>query len=256
MTTMSHVSPARKHRGVAAVALAFVLAHAPGPASAGPGATLRPYAARYQVSYKGLRGGELESSFRQAGEPGLWLYESRVYPNILGRLAVSSQARERSTMSVTPAGVRPLAFSFNDGSENSHKDVQLSYDWAAGKATGTAEGKAVAYDLAPGTHDTASVQAAVILDLLAGRKPQAYRIITGDKIGDYRYWTEGTQQVMTPWGQFEAEIWASQRNGSNRISKVWYAPALGYVPVQAVQYRKGNVEVQMKLVKLQRESAT
>jgi hypothetical protein len=62
------------------------------------------------------------------------------------------------------------------------------------------------------------------------------------------------QQVMTPFGQVEAEVWANQRDGSNRVSKVWHAPSLGYVPVQAIQYRKGTPEVQMKLVKLQRKS--
>ncbi|MCE3285852.1 MAG: hypothetical protein K0R70_2108, partial [Steroidobacteraceae bacterium] len=76
---------------------------------------LRPYTARYHVSYRGLSGGEIESSFRQGGQPGLWQYETRVYPNLFGRIAVSSQAHELSTMQVSPGGVRPLSFSFDDG---------------------------------------------------------------------------------------------------------------------------------------------
>ena len=95
-------------------------------------------------------------------------------------------------------------------------------------------------------------EAAMIQELLAGRKPQAFKIVTGGKLREYRYWPEGKQQVMTPYGQVEAEVWASQRTGSNRVNKTWHAPSLGYVPVQAVQYRKGNPEVQMKLVKLKR----
>ncbi len=94
----------------------------------------------------------------------------------------------------------------------------------------------------------------MILELLAGRKPQSFKIITGGKLREYRYWPEGTQQVMTPYGQVEAEVWASQRTGSNRVTKTWHAPSLGYVPVQAIQYRKGNPEVQMKLVRLQRQA--
>ena len=34
---------------------------------------------------------------------------------------------------------------------------------------------------------------------------------------------------MTPFGQFEAVVWANQRDGSTRVTKVWHAPALGYV---------------------------
>jgi hypothetical protein len=215
--------------------------------------TMQPYTARYQVSYRGLSGGEIESSFKRGAASGQWQYETRVFPNLFGRIAVSPQAREVSTMVITSTGVRPMSFSFNDGSESSTKDVRLNYDWTARTVTGDAEGKPVSYTLTPGTQDTASVQAAMIQERLAGRKPQSFRIITGNKMRDYRYWQEGTAQIMTPFGQVETEVWANQRDGSKRVSKVWHAPSLGFVPVQAIQYNKGNPEVQMKLVKLDRK---
>ena len=213
---------------------------------------LRPYTARYHVSYRGLSGGEIESSFRPGPQPGLWHYETRAYPSFLGRLAVSSQAHESSTMQVSADGVRPLSFSFDDGASDRKKDIKLNYDWTAGKLTGVAEGKPIEFELVAGVQDTASVQAAMIQQRLAGRKPQSFKIVTGGTLREYRYWLEGTQQVMTPFGQIEAEVWANQRDGSTRVSKVWHAPSLGYVPVQAIQYRKGNPEVQMKLVRLER----
>jgi hypothetical protein len=212
----------------------------------------KPYTARYQVSFRGLNGGEIEAGFRRAKEPDQWQYETHAFPSLLGRLAVSGAARELGRMEITPAGVRPLFFEFEDGTAAGEKDVHVFYDWAAGKATGTAKGSTVVMELVPGTQDTASVQAAMIQELMAGRKPQSFRLITGNKVHDYRYWTEGTQQVSTPFGKFEAVVWANQRTGSNRVSKVWHAPALGYVPVQAIQYRKGKAEVVMKLLKLTR----
>ena len=227
---------------IAAVAGAWLMA-APGIALGDQAITpagLQPYTARYQVSYRGLNGGEIESSFQHGTAAGLWQYETRVFPTLLARVAISSQAHERSVIQVNPAGIRPLSFNFNDGSNSSEKDVRLDFDWNALTVTGTFEGKPVSLPLTPGTHDTSSVQAAMIQELLTGRKPQ----------GEYRYWPEGMQQVMTPYGQVEAEVWASQRTGSNRVTKTWHAESLGYVPVQAIQYRKGKPEVQMKLVKL------
>lgn len=215
-------------------------------------AAFQPYKARYQVSYRGLSGGEIEVSFRRGKEVNQWQYETHAFPSLLGRLAVSTETHEVGRMLITPAGVRPLSFEFEDGSEAGAKDVHVAYDWAGGKATSTAKGTTVTISLVPGTQDTASVQAAMIQELLAGRQPQAFRLITGNKVHDYKYWSEGTQQVTTPFGRFDAEVWANQRPGSNRVSKVWHAPALGYVPVQAIQYRKGKAEVEMKLVKLQR----
>jgi len=220
------------------------------PLSLGEDTGLQPYKARYQVTYRGLNGGQIENSLGRANLPGHWLYQTRAYPSLLGRVAVSPNAREHSVMQITPSGVRPLSFDFNDGSDGSRKDVRFQFDWTTGRVRGEAEG--VPFDLAvqPGTQDTASVQAAMIVELLAGRSPRGFPILTGSKLREYRYWPEGKATVTTPFGQFETVVWANQRDGSTRVTKVWHAPALGYVPVQAIQYRKGQAETQMKLVAL------
>lgn len=222
------------------------------PAVHGNEQTLQPYKARYQVTFRGLSGGQIESSLSRGTAAGQWLYETRAFPSLIGRVAVSPHARERSTMQITPSGVRPLTFDFNDGSEGTTKDVRFTFDWTAGRVRGEAAGTPFDLALLPGTQDTASVQAAMIIDLLAGRSPAGFPILTGSKLREYRYWPEGKATVMTPFGQFETVVWANQRDGSTRVTKVWHAPALGYVPVQAIQYRKGQAETQMKLLALTR----
>lgn len=237
-----------RRAGLAAVAvLAATAVQADAPAQ-----SLQPYKARYQVSYRGLSGGQIEASLTRGNVPGQWLYETRAYPNLFGRVAVSPEARERSTMQISDGGVRPLSFTFDDGSADTDKDVRHEFDWAAGEVRGSEKHGPFAMAVTPGTQDTASVQAAIIVELLAGREPRAFRILTGNKLRDYRYWPEGRATVVTPYGQFDAVVWASQREGSTRVTKVWHAPSLGYVPVQAMQYRKGQPEVQMRLVALER----
>ena len=235
-----------------AALLASVTLALTAPLSHAKDTALQPYKARYQVTFRGISGGQIESSMSRGSVPGQWLYETRAFPSLLGRVAVSPNARERSTMQVTPSGVRPLTFDFNDGSDSSTKDVRFKFDWTASRVQGEAEG--VPFDLAvqPGTQDTASVQAAMIIELLAGRSPAGFPILTGRRLREYRYWYEGKATVMTPFGQFDALVWANQRDGSTRVTKVWHAPALGYVPVQAIQYRKGQAETQMKLLALTR----
>lgn len=213
---------------------------------------MQAYTARYQVSYRGLSGGQIEASFRPAPAAGRWIYETRAFPNILGRLAVSPSAREHGTMIVGPSGVQPLDFSFDAGTDDPVKDARHTFDWGARKVSGVAKGKPFTHDLVPGDQDTASVQAAMIVERLNGRMPTGFRILSGDDLREYRYWMEGRQQVVTPFGQVEAEVWASQRIGSDRVSRIWHAPSLGFVPVQAIQYRKGSPEVQMRLLRLQR----
>jgi hypothetical protein len=213
---------------------------------------LTPYKARYQVSYRGISGGQIESSLRKGSAPGLWMFESRPFPNLLGRVAISPDARQRSTMEVSGTTVRPLQLVFDDGSDSGVKDVSATFDWPSGHVRGESKGKAFELDVPPGTQDPASVQPAMLAALLAGLEPQGFRILNGARLETYRYWPEGRATVVTPYGQFEAVIWASQRDGSKRVNRVWHAPALGYLPVQAIQYNKGRPDVQMKLVALER----
>lgn len=209
---------------------------------------LQPFKARYQATFRGISGGQIENGLRRGPQPGQWIYETRAFPNLLGRVAVSPQARERSLMEITAAGVRPLSFGFDDGKSDSAKDVRFAFDWNAGRVKGEAQGEPFDLAVAPGTQDTASVQAAMIVELLAGREPRGFTILTGSRLRDYRYWSEGRATVVTPFGQFDTVVWANQRTGSDRVVKVWHAPALGYVPVQAVQFRKGQLETQLRLV--------
>jgi hypothetical protein len=244
-------SPAR--RALAAL-LATALAWLAPAAVAADGAAplLQPYKARYQASYRGISGGQIESGLRRGTQPGQWLYETRAYPNLLGRVAVSPQARERSVMLVTDAGVRPLSFEFDDGSEDLAKDVKHAFDWTEGRVRGTAQGKPFDLAVTPGTQDTASVQAAMIVELLAGRSPTVFPILTGARLRDYRYWSEGHATIATPMGRLDTVVWANQRSGSDRVTRVWHAPSLGYVPVQAIQYRKGNAETRLSIVSIER----
>jgi hypothetical protein len=229
-----------------------LLAAAAVPPAGAQAQALQPYKIRYQVSYRGLSGGQIEASLTRGSIPGQWLYETRAYPNLFGRIAVSPEARERSVIEVRPDGVRPMRFDFNDGSDGTQKDVRFTFDWNAGRVRGEAQGNPFDLAVQPGTQDTASVQVAMLVALLAGEAPSGYPILTGSKLREYHYWSEGKATVVTPLGRQECVVWANKRDGSTRLTKVYHAPALGYIPVQAVQYRKGQAEVQMKLVELTR----
>jgi Protein of unknown function (DUF3108) len=222
------------------------------PVDAAARVGLTPYKARYAVSYRGIPGGEIEMKLTRGTVPGQWLYESRAYPNILGRIAVSPDARQRSTMEITAAGLRPLSLVFDDGSDTSAKDVHLAFDWATGHVSGESKGKTFDYAVQPGTQDSASVQVAMLFELLAGREPRLFWILNGSKLEDFRYWPDGRATVVTPYGQFDTVVWASQHGTSKRVNRVWHAPQLGFVPVQAIQYNKGRPDVQLKLVAFER----
>ncbi len=208
------------------------------------------YRVRYQVSYRGIGGGQIEASL-QPDADGTWLYETHAHPNMLGRLAISEAAHERGRMQITADGIRPLSYDYDAGSSDHSKDIHIKFELDSMHAEGSHQGRAFAFDVTPGTQDTASVQAAMLQSLAAGRAPQSFRLVSSGKLRDYRYWSEGTARIKTPIGELETVIWANQGDGSSRVSKVWHAPALGYAPVQAIQYRDGKAELQMRLITLE-----
>jgi hypothetical protein len=244
----------------AALGVAFALQFVPptraqaadAPSASPATSRLTKYKAQYQVSYRGIGGGQLEQYLHPGAVAGQWVFESRAYPSLLGRIAVSPDARQRSTMEVTATDVRPLTLVFDDGSDDSAKDANIAFDWATGRVRGRAKDKTVDLAVTPGTQDTVSVQAAMLQQLLSGREPKSFWIVNGAKLEQYRYWPEGRATVVTPYGQFDTVVWASQRDGSKRMNRVWHAPQLGYIPVQAIQYNKGRPDVQLKLVTLER----
>jgi hypothetical protein len=138
MTTMKWLRHSWRAAALVALAFAGPLLHAAAPSAA---TAIQPYTARYQVSYRGLSGGQIEASFKPGASAGQWLYQTRAFPNLFGRIAVSPQARERSTMIVTASGVRPMTFDFNDGSSDTAADVRHEFDWSNNRVTGQAAGK-------------------------------------------------------------------------------------------------------------------
>ena len=84
------------------------------------------------------------------------------------------QARERSVMQVTPTGVRPLEFDFNDGSDGAAKDVRLDVRLEAPARHRHGRRRALwTSTCRPALQDTARVQIAMMRR--TARRPQAAR---------------------------------------------------------------------------------
>lgn len=67
------------------------------------------------------------------------------------------------------------------------------------------------------------------------------------EIKDFFYKREGEATLSTPLGSLQTVIWSSRRPNSDRVIHVWYAPALGFVPVQATRTLGSKLEWTMKI---------
>ena len=212
----------------------------------------QPFVATYSVTFRGLSGGTLRMQFKPGERAGQYIFETTADPSTLASFFVSKNAVERSVLEATPEGLCPLSWMADDGKSGHKDDGSLQFDWNAQRVAGESEGKPVNMPTEPGLQDRMSMQVVVIAALQQGKEPGNIAIINDEHVRRYSYTRTGTASLDTKLGQVDTVIYESTRPNSNRLSRMWHAPSLGYVPVRMEQIRKGKVETVMTLVSLER----
>ncbi|HXC09014.1 MAG TPA: DUF3108 domain-containing protein [Steroidobacteraceae bacterium] len=235
-------------RGFTALSLAIMAGPTAGaqtPAVADAGIT--PFSAHYLADWKSVNVGTSDLELKQDAEPGHYLYTWTITARGIFRL-YRDEVTQKSWLSINADHVRPDKYRAEDGKST----VNLDFDWDAGRVRGTSEDKAVDLKLKDGIQDVMSIQVEVMLDLKNGNLPKTFQIIDKDTLKEFIYNQEGTANIRTALGQLDTVIIASQQAGNNRILRMWFAPSLGFVPVQAERTRDGKLEFAMHIKSLQR----
>jgi hypothetical protein len=228
----------------------------PAPASPGNGASpaahasaaLAPFTARYVAEWRNITVGTSELELKPDTDPGHYLYKWTITARGIFRLVYSNDLTQQSWLRVIDDHVRPERYLADQGESS----VSLDFDWDAGHARGLSETKPVDLKLKPGAQDLMSIQVEVMLDLQNGNLPALINIVDKDELKEFIYRNEGTERIKTALGPLDTVIVSSRRANNNRLLRMWFAPALGYVPVQAERTRDGKLEFAMRIKTLQR----
>ena len=207
---------------------------------------LEPFQASFEVVFRGMNAGM--SSLELTRDNGnRWRYVSRNEARGLFKLALPGEIRQTSVFVLEDDKPRPLRYAADDGTKATDKDIALEFDWTTGRVRGTAERKPVDLPLQAGLQDGMSVQIALLRALAAGERPSGFRLIDKDEIKEYLYVDEGRATLRTVAGELDTVVWSSRRPNSDRVTRVWYAPSLGFLPVQAERKRGDRLEWSMRL---------
>jgi hypothetical protein len=217
-------------------------------ATAGEPRTIAPFSAHYSADWKSLNVGTSDLDLEQNAADGTYEYTWRITARGVFRVVYSSDVIQKSWFSVNGDHVRPEKYRAEQGDSK----VSIDFDWSGGRARGESEKKPVDLKLTEGIQDVMSIQIEVMLDLENGNLPKAFKIVDKDEIKDFLYTLEGPARLRTPLGELDTVVVASQRAGNNRVLKMWFAPSLGYIPVQAERSRDGKLEFAMRIKTLKR----
>jgi hypothetical protein len=233
-------------RALAAALLLAFAASANAAADAPDGAGIAPFVAHYQADWKGISVGTSDIQLTQGPEPGHYLYTWTITARGIFRVAYRDDLVQKSWLTLAGDHVRPEKYFGKEGGST----VELNFDWQNKRATGVSETKPVDIALPDGTQDVMSIQVEAMLDLKNGNLPKTFHIIDKDQLKEFNYTQEGAAKIRTAIGELDTVIVTSQRVGNNRILRMWFAPSLGFVPVQAERSRDGKVEIAMRIKSL------
>jgi hypothetical protein len=205
------------------------------------------YTATYRVEYKGKEAGTAVFGVR-ALENGVYEFSSRTLAKGLLKLARPNPAVDRSQFRLEGGVIRPLEFWFEDGSRSGEDNLHIEFDWQRRIATvGTADARR---EMALPEHalDRGSLQVALMRDLKATGSPRSYSLADEDSVASYEYTENGTATIATGVGSLATRIFTQQRAGSSRVTWLWVAPELEFLPVRIEQRRDGEVQTAFVLV--------
>lgn len=211
---------------------------------------LKPFEASYAWIWHGLNVAVSTLTLEKTGDT--WSYRSRSEPRGIGK-AFSERPVQKSVLRVTDTGVQPLSYQASDGTTSTRRAIDLKYDWGQGRVTGVYEDDKVDLPLTAGVQDDASVQVAMMVELLRGRTPDRFALLNKNAVRQYRYIRDGEATLQTPLGNIATIIYKSERDGSPRVTRFWCAPDRGYVPLRVEQTRGKDVEWTMEIRSLKRE---
>ena len=230
-------------------ALLFAVVASAGAVAQTPGETgIAPFIAHYEASWKAISVGTSEIQLTHGTEPGEYLYVWTITAHGIFRIAYHDDLVQKSWLKMIGDHVRPDKYFGQEGSQT----VELNFDWQDMRATGVSETKPVDIKLPDGAQDVMSSQVEVMLDLKNGNLPKTFQIIDKDQLKEFNYTQEGSAKIRTAIGELDTVIVTSQRTGNNRILRMWFAPSLGFVPVQAERSRDGKVEIAMRIKSVDR----
>ena len=179
-------------------------------------------------------------------------YSSNIKAHGMFRLVFPDALIQSSTFTLADGHVVPLHYQESGQARDHSDDVDLTFDRTSDRVHGTSETHPVDAAAGCGYPGPMSVQIELMRQLQAGPAPTQFKLFDKDQAKEYFYTRERNEVLNTPLGALDTVVYRSDRPGSDRVTRLWLAPKLNYLPLQAARSRKGSVDLSMRITALTR----
>lgn len=213
--------------------------------------TVVAYTATYRVDYKGKEAGASVFRVRYVPDDDVYEFTSSTTAKGLLKLVRPDPIIDRSRFRVEGGTIRPLEFWHEDGSRSGEDNVHIVFDWQRQIATVSDTVTRRELELPAAALDRGSVQVALMRDLGVTGEACRYDLADEDSVASYVYTDNGTATIETRAGSHATRVLTQQREGSSRVTWLWVAPELRFLPVRIEQRRDGEVQTAFTLERVE-----
>ena len=207
---------------------------------------LTPHTAEYRIKIS-VVGGRLSTAL-EATDSG-YIARHFVEPTGMSRIVARGEIVEVSEFAAGDDGVYPISYQTNDTLAKDDPSADIQFDWNTFEASGTVNDEEFHADLDRLRQDRVSIQYALMHDLLNGQLRTQYELFEADKLKTLNVRSIGSRQIKVRAGTFTAVGIQHQAENSSRVTTLWCAEELGYLPVVIEQHRKGKLRVRATLLR-------
>ncbi|NIA27400.1 MAG: DUF3108 domain-containing protein [Desulfobulbaceae bacterium] len=214
------------------------------PGLAGAEISLTPHTAEYRIKISVL-GGKLNTELKVID--GGYTATHVITPTGMSRIFSKGTITETSRFLSAVDGIRPDKYWSDNSLSRDKPRVEIQFDWETGEASGTVDNEAVFFTMDAIAHDRVSIQYELMYDLLNGEPSNQYTLFDIDRLKTINVRNIGRKTVKVPAGKYEVVGIQHQTENSKRITTLWCAVELGYLPVIIEQHRLGKLRMRATL---------
>lgn len=212
---------------------------------------LSSYKAEFEAEVAGFKMGEIERGLNRL-DSGLYDQTSLVYSTGLLSVFRPDRFEEHSYWRWQDNGPVPERYTYHFTGNKGEFYEELRFDWEKMQVHSLRDGKTTTLPLEKGMVDKLSYQIALVRDLRAGKKEFFYKVADRGDIRHIRYKVVGRDEIDTPWGRQQTVKVKRQTLTKERVTTLWFAPALDYMVIKLVQ-DDGGTEMSARITDLRIE---
>ena len=205
---------------------------------------LVPYDAEYKIKISVL-GGTMRTQVFEVGEA--FMARSIITPTGLAAVLTSGSILEQSEFEPYAGGFRPRHYESMDTLSSHEATIRFDFDWDANVVAGDINDEEFEFMMSGPVQDRVSIQYQLMQNLRNGTDGGQYALLDGDELKLLTVTNIGKRTVKVPFGRFDAVGIQHQAENSSRVSTLWCAPELGYLPVVIEQHKNGKLQVRAVL---------